>query len=232
MSAGLSFATASLALLLGGAGDAGVSTPAAPPADRVHFRKAPAPVAALREAVPPPLRFGEFSPQLGSWVDFRTGTGKGTRARLAHVADVTVEEKAVHQLELEFPDDSAAPRMAFWVTTSPTFVILRMALWSPPAAPLSVPLDTPLLIPEVRGEPAEKGEVAVPAPFAGKGRTVEFVEGGQTLATVVRAAVPLVGVSSVRTPAETWTAIATGKGATRGFAAVPIEIPRLLKEGP
>ncbi|MBI5545450.1 MAG: hypothetical protein HY901_16310 [Deltaproteobacteria bacterium] len=188
-----------------------------------------------REIIPPPLRCGTFQPKAGAWVEFKvTGTGTSTRARLSHVADVKLEGKEVHQLELEFVEESAAPLIVVWITTAPPRLVLRLALVAPPSAPVSIPLDLPLTAKETRGTETPVGQVdgvSLPAPFAGsRGRKVEFKEGSARLASVVLADVPLVGLHSVRVERESWVALEAGSGAQRRFSGVPIQVPRMAPE--
>jgi hypothetical protein len=203
---------------------------AAPPAAR---EDAPSTTrAAAYDAIPLPVRFGTLSlGQLGQYVDYelRAKGAKTSRVRVAYVTDKVDQGSRLRQVEFDFADLNPRVLVVLWLLLEPAPMVARMAIWVPPAAPLSVPVNARLDSLEGRGVARQTGAAPVASgSFAGPARQVVYTtSAGATAQAVLSDRVPLLGVASVELGEQRWVALASGEGARSLLFAVPLKVPNL-----
>lgn len=215
--------------------------PAAPPAAAPGASASPAAkgkditvdpsrVEEARSLIPPPLLYGRFRPDVGSFVEYDVSTKKGrTRARAALVGKTARPDGSVmYQLEVDFPETKPRTMVVLWLVGEERPLIETLALSVAPHTPISMPVDLYADLPELRGNPSPERETTIKAgPFAGKAtqRSWKLPAGG-TSEVVTSDKVPVFGVESVQAPEGTWVARKTGTGAKPELSAVPLAVPR------
>ncbi|MFP2910518.1 hypothetical protein ACLESD_36865 [Pyxidicoccus sp. 3LFB2] len=190
----------------------------------------PSRLAEARALVPPPLLYGRFQPEVGTWVEYEFSSKQGRfPVRAAVVGETRREDGSVlFQVELDY---GTTPRtlVVVWVVGGARPMVERLAISVPPNAPISIPVDLYVDQPELRGVlVAEKDTEPRTGAFAGIARQRTFRrEQGGTVVVVTTPKVPVFGVESVREAEVTWVARKTGTGARPELGTVPIAIPRV-----
>lgn len=213
-----------LALLLRLA--SGASPPATPttPVDASRLDEA-------RALVPPPLLYGTFRPEVGTFVEYDVTAKEGrARVRVALVGRTERKDGPLFQVEFDYLDTKPHTLIVVWLSGDTRPLVDRLALAVEPNAPVSIPVDLYADTPELRGRPEPDTQTQVTsAPFAGKAtRRTYRLEQGRGAQVVLSDKVPLFGVESVRGgDGSTWVARKAGTGARPALKSVPVTIPRL-----
>ena len=213
---------------------------AAPPSATPRAAPAPVPadtpvdasrVAEARALIPPPLLYGGFRPEVGTFVEYAVTSPKEKTLVRAAVVGRTERPDGDVLYQVEFDYHASKPRalVVLWIIARERPFIDRLALSVPPYAPISVPVDLYADQPELRGTPVQEADAEVKkGPFAGKARKRTFRQAsGATAEVVTSAQVPLFGVETVRSEGSTWVAQQTGTGAKPELSTVPIAVPRM-----
>jgi hypothetical protein len=213
-----------------GPADAGTPAPAAatPPASQSID---PELLEEARSLLPPPLLYGHFRPQVGTFVEYEVTSPQKAKSRV-RVAVVGRTERAtgeaMYQVEFHAPHAKPPTLVVLWVVGDARPMVERLAVSVAPHAPISIPVDLYLDLPELRGTPT--GEAALElkgGTFAGKALRRGYKnEKGATTEVVSTDKVPLFGVQTVRGPLGTWVAQKSGTGATPELTTVPVSVPR------
>lgn len=210
-------------------------TPAAPavpaPVPPPAFKVDPSRVEEARSLVPPPLLYGGFQPEVGTFVEYEL-TAKNqprTHVRAAVVGKSFRQQtgEPIYQVEFDYFELTPRTLVVLWLVGDERPMIDRLAVAVGKHAPISIPVDLYIDLPELRGKPHGEKEVELKAgPFAGKAQQRTYQREKQTTEVVLTPRVPLFGVETVREQA-TWVARKTGTGATPELNAVPMAVPRM-----
>jgi hypothetical protein len=102
--------------------------------------------------------------------ELRAKGAKTSRVRVAYVTDKVNQEVGCGRWSSTSPNLNPRALVALWLLLEPAPMVARMAIWVPPAAPLSVPVNARLDSLEGRGvarqtgaAPAASGSFAGPA---------------------------------------------------------------------
>ncbi|XXF80591.1 hypothetical protein P2318_12825 [Myxococcaceae bacterium GXIMD 01537] len=190
----------------------------------------PARLEQARALVPPPLLYGRFKPEVGTFVEYEVTSKRGRARVLASVVGKTVlaSGEPMHQLEFSYPDIEPKALVVVWVVGEQRPMVDRVALSAGVLAPVSVPVDLYLDLPELRGKQTKEAETTVAGgAFAGKARQASYALEPKGSAEVITSdKVPLFGVQQVRQLEDTWEARKTGTGAKPELLTAPLSVPR------
>jgi uncharacterized protein YndB with AHSA1/START domain len=230
----LSASVLALTLQLGPGAPAGPLPDAGTPVDAGTPTVAPSRLEEARALVPPPLLYGKFRPEVGTFVEYDVTTkGSKVRVRAAVVGRTERKDGPMFQVEFEYLDVKPRSLVVLWLIGETHPMVDRLALAVEPSAPVSIPVDLPADAPELRGRPGPETEAVVKSgPFSGKAvRRTWRLEDGRAAEVVLSDKVPLFGVESVRGgDGSTWVARKMGTGARPELKSVPVAVPRLPEE--
>jgi hypothetical protein len=206
------------------------SSPSNKAAEAPSERIDPSRIAEARSLLPPPLLYANFRPEVGTFVEYELSSKQAkTRVRAAVVGKtLNAEGEPLYQVEFEYPDLEQKVLVVLWVIGDERPLVDRLAVAAGADAPVSVPVDLYIGMPDLQGTKTGESEVQVKGgPFAGKAtqRSYQLAPGG-TAEVITTDKVPLFGVQTVRQPDGTWVARKMGTGATPELKSIPMSVPR------
>jgi hypothetical protein len=184
-----------------------------------------------RSLIPPPLMYGQFRPEVGTFVEYEVTSKQGKALVRAAVVGRSVRPSGEPLYQVEFIYSNVKPRtmVVLWILGDERPMVDRLALAVDDQTPISMPVDLYLDLPELRGAQTREAQAQVKAgPFASKGMQRSYkATTGATADVLTTDKVPLFGVETVRSGQDTWVARKTGTGVGPELNTVPLSVPRL-----